>query len=208
MQIGYMRVSTTDQNLDLQVDALRGAGVNIENIYQDKVSGSKSERIGLNACLKALRAGDILIVYSLDRLGRNLQHLIQLINDLNKREISLRVLTGAPVDTTTPHGKFLFSIFASLAEFERALIIERVNAGLKAARARGKVGGAPFKMTIPKLKTLVALIKDKKLSISEICQQLDVKTTTIYDYVSPDGDLRDKAKKLIQKKLGKIDQNF
>ena len=208
MLIGYARVSTQDQNLDLQVDALRGAGVNIENIYQDKVSGSKSERIGLNACLKALRAGDILIVYSLDRLGRNLQHLIQLINDLNKREISLRVLTGAPVDTTTPHGKFLFSIFASLAEFERALIIERVNAGLKAARARGKVGGAPFKMTIPKLKTLVALIKDKKLSISEICQQLDVKTTTIYDYVSPDGDLRDKAKKLIQKKLGKIDQNF
>jgi DNA invertase Pin-like site-specific DNA recombinase len=143
MLIGYMRVSTTEQNTDLQHDALIAAGVDSQHIYKDVMSGKRDDRAGLAACLKALRSGDTIVVWRLDRLGRSLKHLVTTISDLGERNIGFRVLTGAPIDTTTAAGKLIFGIFASLAEFERELIRERVNAGLVAAKSRGRVGGRP-----------------------------------------------------------------
>ena len=151
MLIGYMRVSKSDgsQTTDPQRDALIAAGVKAEHLYEDMVSGKKEERPGLTVCLKALREGDVLLVWKLDRLGRNLRHLINTVHDLTARGIELKVLTGhgAAIDTTTPAGKLIFGIFASLAEFERELISERTKEGLNSARARGRKGGRPYKMT-------------------------------------------------------------
>jgi DNA invertase Pin-like site-specific DNA recombinase len=158
MLIGYMRVSTTEQNTDLQYDALVKAGVAPETIYEDTMSGKRDDRPGLAACLKALRKGDTLVVWRLDRLGRSLKHLINTIADLGDREVGFLVLTGAPIDTTTAAGKLNFAIFAALAEFERDLIRERVNAGLGAARARGKVGGRP-KVDEKKLAAALKLVE-------------------------------------------------
>lgn len=143
MLIGYMRVSTAEQSTDLQQDALVAAGVDARHIYSDKMSGKRDDRPGLTACLKALRDGDTLVIWRLDRLGRSLKHLVGVVEDLSKRGVGFRVITGAPIDTTTPAGKLTFTIFAALAEFERDLIRERVNAGLAAARTRGRVGGRP-----------------------------------------------------------------
>jgi DNA invertase Pin-like site-specific DNA recombinase len=154
MQIGYMRVSKADgsQSTDLQRDALRAAGVATRRLYEDRASGRLDARPGLDAALKALRRGDTLIVWKLDRLGRDLRHLINVVHDLSTRSIGFKVLTGhgASIDTTTSAGKLVFGIFASLAEFERDLISERTKAGLASARARGRKGGAPFKMTAAK----------------------------------------------------------
>jgi DNA invertase Pin-like site-specific DNA recombinase len=151
-----MRVSKADgsQVLDLKRDALVGAGVPERNIYSDTASGKKDDRPGLDACLKAVRTGDTLVVWKLDRLGRNLRHLVNVVHDLNARGIGLRVLTGqgAAIDTTTAAGKLVFGIFAALAEFERELIRERTIAGLAAARARGRNGGRKPKMTPAKLR--------------------------------------------------------
>jgi DNA invertase Pin-like site-specific DNA recombinase len=145
--IGYMRVSKADgsQVLDLQRDALIAAGVERSHLYEDQASGKKDDRPGLEACLKALREGDTLIVWKLDRLGRNLRHLVNTIHDLMERGICFRVLTGqgANIDTTTASGRLVFGIFAALAEFERELIRERTIAGLSSARARGRNGGRP-----------------------------------------------------------------
>lgn len=141
MQIGYIRVSKTDgsQNLDLQKDALLQSGVLLKDIYEDQASGKRDDRPGLSACLKALREDDILVVWKLDRLGRDLKHLINTVRDLAQRNIGFIVLTGqgANIDTTTANGRLVFGIFASLAEFESDLIRERTMAGLAAARARG-----------------------------------------------------------------------
>ena len=151
MLIGYMRVSKADgsQSTNLQRDALIGAGVSPAHLYEDLASGRRDDRPGLAACLKALREGDTLIVWKLDRLGRDLRHLINTVHDLTARSVGLKVLTGhgAAVDTTTAAGKLVFGIFAALAEFERELISERTVAGLVSARARGRKGGRPFKMT-------------------------------------------------------------
>jgi DNA invertase Pin-like site-specific DNA recombinase len=151
MLIGYMRVSKADgsQSTDLQRDALIGVGVSPSHLYEDLASGRRDDRPGLAACLKALREGDTLIVWKLDRLGRDLRHLINTVHDLTTRSVGLKVLTGhgAAVDTTTAAGKLVFGIFAALAEFERELISERTVAGLASARARGRNGGRPFKMT-------------------------------------------------------------
>ena len=151
MLTGYMRVSKADgsQVLDLQRDALVAAGVKPRNLYEDHASGKKDDRPGLDACLKSLREGDTLIVWKLDRLGRNLRHLVNTIHDLMDRKIGLRVLSGqgANIDTTTPSGRLVFGIFAALAEFERELIRERTIAGLSSARARGRKGGRPYTMT-------------------------------------------------------------
>lgn len=140
--IGYMRVSKADgsQVLDLQKDALLAAGLNQRQLYSDTASGKKDDRPGLAACLQALREGDTLVVWKLDRLGRSLRHLVNVVHDLTIRGIGLKVLTGqgATIDTTTPAGKLIFGIFASLAEFERDLISERTRAGLASARARGR----------------------------------------------------------------------
>jgi len=148
MLIGYMRVSKADgsQSTDLQRDALIGAGVSPSHLYEDLASGRRDDRPGLAACLKALREGDTLLVWKLDRLGRDLRHLINTVHDLTARSVGLKVLTGhgAAVDTTTAAGKLVFGIFAALAEFERELISERTMAGLASARARGRNGGRPF----------------------------------------------------------------
>ena len=164
MLIGYMRVSKADgsQVLDLQRDALIAAGVLPEHLYEDFAAGTKDEREGLNACLKALRPQDTLVVWKLDRLGRNLKHLVNTVHDLNKREIGFKVLTGqgAQIDTSTSQGKLVFGIFAALAEFERDLIVERTNAGLASARARGRKGGARYKMTPAKLRFTVCFNGD------------------------------------------------
>ena len=195
MLIGYARVSKADnsQVLDLQIDALINAGVNEENIYTDKISGSKDERPGLENCLKALRQDDVLVVYKLDRLGRNLKHLIQTVEDLTNRKIGFKVLSGQGVniDTTTPAGKMIFSIFGALAEFERELIIERTKAGLQAARARGRVGGRKFNLSKAQVRLAVASMKNRDTSVAELCKELKITRATLYKYISPTGELRD-----------------
>ena len=159
MHLGYMRVSKADgsQALDLQRDALLAAGVRPQHLYEDLASGRRDDRPGLAACLKALREGDVLVIWKLDRLGRDLRHLINTVHDLTTQGMGLKVLTGhgAGLDTTTAAGKLVFGIFAALAEFERELIAERTRAGLAAARARGRKGGAPFKAISRKTLTML-----------------------------------------------------
>ncbi|WP_088252446.1 recombinase family protein [Fimbriiglobus ruber] len=183
MQVGYMRVSKADgsQVTDLQRDALLAAGVDTHHLYEDMASGKVEDRPGLTACLKALREGDTLVVWKLDRLGRDLRSLVNLVHDLNQRGIGFRVLAGhgASIDTTLPSGKLVFGIFAALAEFERALIVERTIAGLAAARARGRRGGRPYKMTATKLKIAVAAVKNKETRISELCTELEITRQTL-----------------------------
>ncbi len=145
MRLGYMRVSKSngDQSLNLQRDALIGAGVHPDNIYSDMASGKNDDRPGLVACLKALREGDELIIWRLDRLGRNLTHLIETVNDLSERKIGFKCLTGVSIDTTTPTGRFVLTIFAGLSQFERELTRERVMAGLAAARVKSEALARP-----------------------------------------------------------------
>ena len=166
MLIGYMRVSKADgsQILDLQKDALIGAGIPLERIYEDLASGRFDERPGLNGCLKALQPGNTLVVWKLDRLGRNLKHLVNTIDELKKKNVGFKVLTGlgTQIDSTTPEGKLMFGMFASLAEFERDIIIERTKAGLISARARGRLGGRPRKMDITTLKMAMSAMKETK----------------------------------------------
>ena len=160
MLVGYMRVSKADgsQSIDLQRDVLVAAGVHPDRLYADRASGRSDERPGLASCLKALRESDTLVVWKLDRLGRNLHHLVNTVHDLTGRGVGLKVLTGqgAAIDTTTAAGKLVFGIFAALAEFERELISERTVAGLASARARGRKGGRPYKMTPAKLRLAAA----------------------------------------------------
>jgi len=160
MLLGYMRVSKADgsQATDLQLDALIAAGVAPAHLYEDRASGRREDRPGLAACIKALREGDTLVLWKLDRLGRDLRHLVNTVHDLTARGVGLKVLTGhgAAIDTTTAAGKLVFGIFAALAEFERELIAERTIAGLASARARGRKGGRPFKMTAAKLRLAMA----------------------------------------------------
>ena len=203
MLIGYARVSKSDnsQVLDLQIDALTNSGVKEENIYSDKISGSKDERPGLENCLNALREEDILVVYKLDRLGRNLKHLIQTVEDLTKRKIGFKVLSGQGVniDTTTPAGKMIFSIFGALAEFERELIRERTIAGIQAARARGRMGGRKFNLTKAQVRLAEASMKNRDTSVTELCKELKITRATLYKYISPNGELRDYAKRVLEK---------
>jgi DNA invertase Pin-like site-specific DNA recombinase len=191
MLIGYMRVSKSDgsQVTDLQRDALVEAGVDADHIYEDLASGRKDHRPGLDACLKALRAGDALVVWKLDRLGRDLKHLVTLVDALRKRKVGFKVLTGqgAQIDTTTLNGKLVFGIFAALAEYERELIVERTNAGLRAARARGRLGGRPRKMTRATLLMAMSAMSDPKANATEVAKSLRITTTTLYAYVNGDG---------------------
>jgi DNA invertase Pin-like site-specific DNA recombinase len=192
MLIGYARVSKSDgsQTTDLQSDALLTAGVKQEYIYQDYASGKKDDRPGLQNCLKALREGDTLIVWKLDRLGRDLRHLINIVHDLTSRNIGLKVLTGhgAAIDTTTPAGKLVFGIFAALAEFEREMIKERTIAGMQAARARGRKGGRPYKMTAAKLRLAMAAMGNTETKIGRLCEELGITKQTLYRHVSPKGE--------------------
>ena len=201
MLIGYMRVSKADgsQSTDLQRDALISAGVSPDYLYEDQASGRRDERPGLTACLKALRDGDTLLVWKLDRLGRNLRHLVNTVHDLTARSVGLKVLTGqgAAIDTTTAAGKLVFGIFAALAEFERELISERTVAGLASARARGRKGGRPFKMTAAKLRLAMAAMGQSETIVGDLCKELGVTRQTLYRHVSPKGELRPDGLKLI-----------
>ena len=194
MLIGYMRVSKADgsQVLDLQRDALLVAGINTEHIYEDMASGSLDARPGLTACLKALREGDTLLMWKLDRLGRNLRHLINTVHDLTARGVGFKVLTGhgASINTTTPEGKLVFGIFAALAEFERELVSERTKVGLASARARGRNGGGQYKMTSAKLRLAMAAMGQRETVVNELCKELGVTRQTLYRHIGPDGSLR------------------
>jgi DNA invertase Pin-like site-specific DNA recombinase len=183
MLIGYARVSTDDQNLDLQRDALEKAGC--EQIFTDRVSGTKAERKGLTEALSHLRAGDTLVVWRLDRLGRSLRHLIDTVTTLQEREIGFKSLQES-IDTTTSGGKLVFHIFGALAEFEREIIRERTKAGLTAARARGKSGGRPKALTEKQVQMLNKLAADRTNSVEEICKTLEISRTTFYRYVKAD----------------------
>lgn len=203
MLIGYMRVSKSDgsQSTSLQRDALIAAGVDPEYHYEDHASGKNDARPGLAACLKALREGDTLIVWKLDRLGRDLHHLVTTVHTLTGRGIGLKVLTGhgAAIDTTTAAGKLVFGIFAALAEFERELISERTRAGLASARARGRNGGRPFKMTTAKLRLAMAAMGHKETKVSSLCRELEITRQTLYRHVSPKGELRPDGVKLLSR---------
>lgn len=191
MKIGYARVSKADgsQSLDLQIDALRNAGVDAKHIYSDQASGKKDERPGLDACLKALRDDDVLVVWKLDRLGRSLHHLVKIVSDLSERGIGLKVLTGqgAQIDTTTAAGRLSFGIFAALAEFESELIRERTMAGLAAARARGRKGGRKFALTKAQVRLAQAAMSNRDTSVADLCNELGIKPVTLYRYVDPKG---------------------
>ena len=208
MLIGYMRVSKSDgsQTTDLQHDALIATGIDKAQIYEDHASGRIDARPGLDAALKALREGDTLVVWKLDRLGRNLRHLVNTVHDLEKRGIGFRVLTGrgASIDTTTPSGKLVFGIFAALAEFERELISERTKAGLASARARGRTGGAPYKMTAAKLRLAEAAMGKPETKICDLCEELGVTRQTLYRHVGPKGTLREDGNKLLERKTRTI----
>ena len=180
MLVGYARVSTPDQNLALQEDALRQAGC--ERIFTDVASGARSDRSGLDEALDFLREKDILAVWKLDRLGRSLKHLIDIIADLNAKKIGFRSLQEN-IDTTTSGGKLVFHLFGALAEFEREIIKERTKAGLSAARARGRLGGRPKSMDEKKVEMARALHSDPKNEIGEICRVLKVSKATFYRYV-------------------------
>lgn len=201
MLIGYARVSKADGNqvLDLQIDALQGIGITYGQIYVDKASGAKDDRPGLDNCLKALREGDTLVVWKLDRLGRNLKHLVSTVDDLSRRNIGFKVLSGqgADIDTTTPAGKMVFGIFAALAEFERELIRERTIAGLNAARARGRKGGRKFQLTKAQIRLAQAAMSNRDTSVSELCKEIGVTRATLYRYVGPTGELREFGKKVL-----------
>jgi DNA invertase Pin-like site-specific DNA recombinase len=203
MLVGYVRVSKADgsQVTDLQRDALRDAGVDPRHIYDDSTSGKRDDRPGLTACLKALRAGDTLIVWKLDRLGRNLRHLVNTIHDLTERGVGFKVLTGhgATLDTTTPSGKMIFAVFGALAEFERELIVERTKAGLAAARARGRSGGRPFKMTTAKLRLAMAAMGKPETNVGDLCTEIGITRQTLYRHVGPDGSLRPDGQKLLDR---------
>ena len=201
MNIGYARVSKAGdaQSLDLQLDALAAAGVDAAAVYDDRASGKKESRPGLAACLKALRPGDTLVVWKLDRLGRDLRHLVSIVQELTERGVGLRVLTGqgAQIDTTTPAGRLVFGIFAALAEFERELIRERTVAGLEAARARGRRGGRRFALTKAQVRLAQAAMQNRDTSVAELAAELGVKPVTLYRYVGPRGELRENGKQVL-----------
>jgi DNA invertase Pin-like site-specific DNA recombinase len=203
MLIGYMRVSKADgsQVFDLQKDALLKAGVEEDRIYEDKFSGRFDDRPGLKDCLKALQPGNTLVVWKLDRLGRSLRDLVNIVEDLKQRGIGFKVLTGqgAQIDTTTSQGKFVFGMFAALAEFERELIVERTKAGLASARARGRMGGRPQKMDAETLKLAMAAMSSFGSVATEVAKRLGITRATLYRYVNSDGTPKELGSRLLEK---------
>lgn len=183
MKIGYVRVSTQGQSFDLQIDALQQAGC--DQLYREVGSGARTERPGLDQVVDRLRAGDVLVIWKLDRLGRSLKHLVELVNTLRERGIGLQSLND-PIDTTTPQGRLSFNLFASLAEFERDLIRERTQAGLSAARARGRNGGRPKGLSAQAEATACAaetLYRERQLSVRQIAARLGIAKSTLYAYL-------------------------
>ena len=183
--IGYARVSTADQDLSLQLEALRHAGCQDAWIFRDITSGTRTARPGLEACLRALGPGDTLVVWRLDRLGRSMPHLVAVIEELLRRQVGFRALCDGVIDTTTASGELIFHIFSALAQFERRLIQERTRAGLAAARARGRKGGRkPRSAGEPQVHMAYAMYVDQRLSVAEICQTLRISQATFYRYVA------------------------
>jgi DNA invertase Pin-like site-specific DNA recombinase len=183
MLIGYARVSTNEQHLDLQRDALRKAGVSAKNIFTDRITGTKAERPGLEAVLSHLREGDTLVVWRLDRLGRSLKHLIETVTALKRQHIAFQSITEN-INTATATGQLVFHLFGALAEFERNLITERTMAGLEAARARGRKGGRPkLNPAVSKVAMAKKLYADKANSIKDICKTLHISRATLYRYI-------------------------
>jgi DNA invertase Pin-like site-specific DNA recombinase len=184
MLIGYARVSTSDQSLDLQKDALEQA--DCERIFTDVASGAKTDRPGLAEALAYVREGDVLVVWKLDRFGRSLPHLVEGVRQLQARGVGFRSLREN-IDTVSSTGKLVFHLFAALAEFERDLVIERTNAGLAAARARGRKGGRPRALDEKKIALLRSLLKDRDNSPTTICEMLKISRATLYRYAEPSG---------------------
>ena len=182
--IGYARVSTTDQNAELQVDALTKAGCS--RVFTDKASGSLASRPQLDRMLDHLREGDVVVVWRLDRLGRSLKNLLALVEDLKERGVGFRSLTES-IDTTTSGGKLVFHIFGALAEFERTLTRDRTMAGLAAARARGRVGGRPPKMTPDKIKVARDMYESKQFTVDAIAKTIGVSRKTVYRHLASVG---------------------
>lgn len=187
MLIGYMRVSSSDerQSVALQRDALLAAGVDERHFHQDRASGARDDRPGLKACLGELREGDVLVVWKIDRLGRSLSHLIRIVEDLKERGVAFRSFTEA-IDTTNSHGAFLFNLFGSLAEYERVLITERVNAGLAAARRRGRKGGRPPTIDAEKVEQVLAAL-EAGASKASVCRTFKVARSTLIDTLKRTG---------------------
>lgn len=183
--IGYARVSTQEQNLHLQLEALEESGCSKSNIYIDKISGVKSERPGLDRCLAELVAGDTLLVWRLDRLGRSMSHLVSIVEELRMKGISFRSICDGSIDTTTASGELIFNIFSSLAQFERRLIQERTRAGLEAARARGRTGGRKkLSPDDPRILTAKKMHKNHGMSIENICKTLKISRASFYRYIN------------------------
>ncbi len=183
--IGYARVSTQDQELQLQLDALEKAGCSKNKIFLDKISGSKAQRPGLDECLAELNTGDTLIVWRLDRLGRSMNHLVLLIENLRQKGIGFKSICEGSIDTTTASGELIFNIFSSLAQFERRLIQERTRAGLEAARSRGRMGGRnKIENTNPKVLTAKKMHKNHGMSIEDICTTLKISRASFYRYLT------------------------
>lgn len=179
-RIGYARVSTDDQNLDLQRDALKQAECSV--VYEEAASGKKALRLELEQCRKALRAGDTLVVWRLDRLGRSLPDLVQIVAELEKSGIGFESLTEK-IETGSAAGKLVFHVFAALSEFERNLIRERTQAGLAAARARGRCGGRKPKLDDKKVREIKALLSDPNIQVADVARQYGVSRTTLYKHV-------------------------
>jgi DNA invertase Pin-like site-specific DNA recombinase len=182
MLIGYARVSTPSQSLDLQIDALVQAGCDKRKIFTDIASGSKTARPGLDKALDYAREGDILVVWKLDRLGRSLGHLIEVVRGLSDRGIGFKSIQES-LDTTTSGGRLIFHVFGAIAEFERDLIRERTNAGLEAARVRGKKGGRRRALTDKQISIGKSLAADKSRSVEDICETLKISPATYYRYI-------------------------
>ena len=186
MLIGYARVSTDDQNLDLQRDALQAVGC--ERVFEDMVSGARADRTGLVTLMSMLRAGDTVVIWRLDRLGRSLKNLIELVERLESAKVGLRSLQEN-IDTTSSGGKLVFHLFGALAEFERNLIRERTQAGLLAARARGRMGGRPKRLDPAKLALALKLHRERNHTVEEICKMMGISKSTLYNYLDKaDGD--------------------
>lgn len=182
MLVGYVRVSTADdrQNTDLQRDAMLSAGIDGRNIHEDRASGARDDRPGLKNCLQYLCTGDVLVVWKLDRLGRSLSHLMEIVTDLRERGVGFRSLTEA-IDTTTPMGELMFHIFGALAQYERSLIRERIIAGLDAARRRGRRGGRPRKMDGERIAAATALLANPNMTVSSAARSVGIARSTLVD---------------------------
>ena len=181
MLVGYMRVSSEldRQSTNLQRDALLAAGVDVRHLFEDHASGAKDDRKGLAKALEFVRPGDVLVVWKLDRLGRSLSHLLEIVNTLKNKQVAFRSLTEG-MDTTTPSGELLFHVFGALAQYERALIQERVVAGLSAARRRGRIGGRPQAITGEKLEAIITALNGG-MSKAAVCRNFGVKRTTLIE---------------------------